>query len=741
MKKYLGVAIEDTYLPLDILYYEAPNHVSVSVGDRVIVPLGSSNTPKFGFVLEEVDNIENSEIHIKSIIDVVEHALFSKHIAELFKFTSEVFLIPIHGLISKIYGTYVKGNLEKTITVIDENALLESLKKEKKSNRKLVLEFLMKNKTCPISDLITYTGIGEDFIIRFVRLLEKKNLIRIGYTHPLTYDFFVRVKDKATIFDKLSEKINKSLRNVLLQLVKSNEIYALDLIKGVKNGRKILDDLLDAGIVEKIDFDKETFTKLNLEKFILDGGSLFERSEYLAKYLSRVLSPNGKVLIVVNELILIKRMQKIYENYFKGEVFVWDGKDKSLIKKFVRSSTKVFITTPFALFVDIPNLEFIIIEDASSKYHLPFEFNAFDTRYIAYKKSQLENISLVFSTYSLDDLLYYFYREKGFQLKVLKDTRLQNKRIIDMRKEYKSNNLSPISLYLESKIRKALSLNENVALVLNRKPYSTYIVCRECGYIHRCPNCGTPLHFDSEQNILFCPVCGHVEPPIELCPNCGSLSISYLGYGIQKLSNDIKRVFKNVNLIILESDNKNIFYDSQLFSKTIFLGTEYLFSHLDFKNISMVGFVSADTFLSGSEVNSSFEAFRSFRQASFETYPKDVFLQTYLIDNYVLKSFKSDNEKEFINLEFGFRKVLQYPPYKNLIEIRFSKDIDVDVFKQILSYEKILGPAKKFVDREPVFDVSILTETPPKEVFENLKNSVFSKKIIGVRVFPTPNLL
>lgn len=741
MKKYLGVAIEDTYLPLDILYYEAPNHFSVSIGDRVIVPLGSSNALKSGFVLEEIDSIKNQDIHIKSIIDVVERELFSKNIAELFKFTSEVFLIPIHSLISKIYGTYVKGNLEKTITVIDEDALLETLKNEKKSNKKLILEFLMKNKTCKISDLTMDTGISEASILKFVKLLEKKNLIKIGYTHPLTYDFFVRVKDRATIFDKLNEKINKSLKNVLLKLVKSNEIYALDLIKGVKNGKKILDELISSGIVEKVYFDKKVFTKPNLEKFILDGGSLFERSEYLAKYLSRVLSQNGKVLIVVNELILIKRIQKIYENYFKGEVFVWDGKDKSLIKKFVRSSTKVFITTPFAMFVDIPNLEYIIIEDASSKYHLPFEFNSFDTRFVAYKKSQLENISLVFSTYSLDDLLYYFYKEKEFQLKALKDTRLQNKRIIDMRKEYKSNNLSPISLYLESKIRKALSLNGNVALVLNRKPYSTYIVCRECGYIHRCPNCGTPLHLDSEKNTLFCPVCGHVEPPIEVCPNCGSLSISYLGYGIQKLSNDIKRVFKNVNLVILESDNKNIFYDSQLFSKTIFLGTEYLLSHLDFKNVSMVGFVSADTFLSGSEVYSSLEAFRIFRQASFETYPKDIFLQTYLIDNYVLKSFKNDNEKEFINLELGFRKVLQYPPYKNLIEARFSQDIDADTLKQIVSSAKILGPARKYVDKEPVFDVSILTETPPKEVFGNLKKSVFSKKIIGVRVFPTPNLL
>ncbi|MEF3244529.1 MAG: hypothetical protein K6343_00885 [Caldisericaceae bacterium] len=740
MKKYLGVAIEDTYLPLDILYYEAPNHVSVSVGDRVIVPLGSSNTPKFGFVLEEVDTIKNRDIHIKSIIDVVEHALFSKHIAELFKFTSEVFLIPIHSLISKIYGTYVKGDLERTLTVVDENSLVEILKNEK-TNKKLILEFLIKNKTCKISDLITYIGIGEESVLKFVRFLEKKNLIKIGYIHLLTYDLFVRVKDRVAIVDKLNEDINKSFKTVLLKLLKSNTIYALDLIKGVKNGKKILDDLISSGIVEKIDFDKETFTKPNVEKFILDGGGLFERSEYLAKYLSEVLSPNGKVLIVVNELILIKRIQKIYENYFKEEVFVWDGKDKSLIKKYFRSSTKIFITTPFALFVDIPNLEFIVVEDASSKYHLPFEFNAFDTRYIAHKKSQLENISLVFSTYSLDDLLYYFYREKGFQLKILKDTRLQNKRIIDMRKEYKSNNLSPISLYLESKIRKALSLNENVALVLNRKPYSTYIVCRECGYIHRCPNCGTPLHFDSEQNILFCPVCGHVEPPIEVCPNCGSLSISYLGYGIQKLSNDIKRVFQKANLVILESDKNNIFYDSQLFSKTIFLGTEYLLSHLDFKNISMVVFVSADTFLSGSEVYSSFEAFRSFRQASFENYPKDVFLQTYLIDNYILKSFKTDNEKDFISLELGFRKVLQYPPYKNLIEIRFSKDIDINAFKEILPETKILGPARKFFDKVSVFDVSILTETPPKEVFENLKNSVFSKKIIGVRVSPTPNLL
>jgi len=149
----------------------------------------------------------------------------------------------------------------------------------------------------------------------------------------------------------------------------------------------------------------------------------------------------------------------------------------------------------------------------------------------------------------------------------------------------------------------------------------------------------------------------------------------------------------------------------------------------------MVAFVSVDTFLSGSEIYTSIEAMRDFRLVSFETYPHDVFLQTYLVGNYVLEYFKKDNEFGFVATEINFRKTLNYPPFTNLIELKFESMPDIKSLRDLLKQANILGPAKKFENKKQFFEVSLKTKETPKEIYTKLISSGFTKKTIGIRVF------
>lgn len=743
MSRFVGVAIEDAYLPYDLLFYEAPDSLKVEVGSRILVPFGASNKPKLAYALKVLDLPPSnlSKEKIKKVIAVVERNLFSSEISDLFQFVSSVFLIPIHSLLNKIYGTYSEGELIQYISVIDILYLSKFKDSLRSPLKKNICEVLEENKTISLNKLQKKTHLKISYIKDFLRDLEKNKLVEFYYRTPFPSNKVLVIKNEALFEEILHRKgIQKSVKDVLLRIKKSNGIYYSDALYKIRNGLAIIDYLIKEGVVEEIDEIIFRGEKSNIfKRMIINGGSLKERVHFLSNFIKENLRENKVALIVVNEHALVKILSKLYENEFPQKVFGNLGKEKSEIRKGLRLGKKIIISTPFSLFVDIPNLGLIIIEDASSKYHIPHEFLPFDSRLIAYKRSELENVSLVFSTYSLDDVIYFFHKERDFNLIKLKDLKNQNKRIIDMRREIKSEKLSPLSSYLESKITKVLSNNGNVALVLNRKPYSTFILCGECGYVHRCPVCESPLYFDKESNSLICPTCGHKETPIERCPRCGSFSLLYLGHGIQKLSISLKATFKDANIIIIEGGEERIF-DSTKFSRTIFLGTEAIFSHLDFENVDLLSFISADTFLNGSDFNTAFEAFKFLRQASFETYPKDVFVQTYEKENYIIENYKKDDEFGFLRTELSIRKELNYPPFAHLYQLTLSKAIDLTLLKQNLPNSVILGPVERFEGKGKVYEFNIKTSIKPKEFYTTLSQSI-KEKIIGARIFPAPTIV
>jgi primosomal protein N' (replication factor Y) len=747
MSKFAGVVIEDTFLPYELLYYAAPDFLNIQVGSRVLVPLGKFDKPKLAYVLKIQEKIPEDlkTAEVKAILGVVEDNLFSEQIAQLFEFVSKTFLVPLHKLINRIYGTFTEGKIEWDIKVTDEKGLLDYLENRRiLDNKKAIVQEILSSKEIAIKSLKGKTKLPINLIKDTVKALQEKGFVEIIYKAPKIYNGFLTIKNveafEALLKDK---KLKKSEKDILLKIRKEGKIFFDEAIKGVKNGRLIVEKLIEENVVEFIPLSRKEKSTVDIEKtnLIIEGGSLRERSQYISNFLKSHLSNDGRALVIVNEQSLIALLKDYYEENFPSKVFAYTIEAKSEIRRYILDDTKIFITTPFSLFVDIDQLEYVIIEDASSKYLLPGDFLEFDTRLVAFKKSAFEDTSLIFSSYSLDDTLLYFTKKNFKHLEIKKLDR-QNKRIVDMRKEYKSNRISPVSRYVESKIGRALSEEGNVALVLNRKPYSTFIVCRECGYIHRCPVCDTPLYYDSDKKMLFCPTCGHTEEPINVCPKCGSVEISYLGYGIQKLSKDLQATFKSANLVVLESGVSRQVYDSSKFKKTIFLGTEYIFSHLRFDNISFVVFINTDSFLNGSSMNTSIEAFKFLRQASFETFPNDIFIQTYEKTNFVLSHFKVDDEIGFLREELNYRKMLSYPPYTNLLEFRFSNEQNLDNIKSYIeSFGRVYGPVKKYSGRENFFEISIRTSEKPKNILEKIIGLELSKNIIGVRVYPTPIML
>jgi len=327
-------------------------------------------------------------------------------------------------------------------------------------------------------------------------------------------------------------------------------------------------------------------------------------------------------------------------------------------------------------------------------------------------------------------------------------------KIIDMRREFKMKNISMLSLYLTKKIKEVLKNNGNIALLINRKSYSTFIMCRECGYVLRCPTCNSTLYFDIEAKKLFCPVCGHDEQLPEQCPRCGSINIHYFGGGIQKLSKEIQSLFSDANLIELVSDNKmKNPVDSRNFKKTIFIGTEFLISNLILENINLFGFVSIDTFLGHFMFDSAANTIRVFSEVDAEISGKEIIVQTYLPEHYALKTIKSLNYEKFFEEELYLRKELGYPPYKNTTFINVSgKENVIENFNKFLTLLKekfkdqveILGPALSYENYKKSYsnyEVTIKTSLNLEELRETYFNFINSTNLnFKVRVFPRPDI-
>jgi primosomal protein N' (replication factor Y) len=262
----------------------------------------------------------------------------------------------------------------------------------------------------------------------------------------------------------------------------------------------------------------------------------------------------------------------------------------------------------------------------------------------------------------------------------------------------------------------------------------------------KCKNCGNTLYFDSERKLLYCPVCGYEEKPPDLCPRCKSPNIYYFGGGIQKLIPEIKSTFRNANILKMVSSKymKRAIVNSREFTSTIFVGTEFLLSHLNADNVFLFGFISIDTFIENYGHESGVNAFTIVQDAASEIKGKEIIIQTYTPENYVVNAIKNLDFKNFLDQELYLRKSLNYPPFFSLVILSFQntqnekvKSTKEYLEKALLNKAQVLGPSN---GKEPnTFEITIkVLGATPAQMMEALKSASMKSKVdFNLRVYPT----
>ena len=255
--------------------------------------------------------------------------------------------------------------------------------------------------------------------------------------------------------------------------------------------------------------------------------------------------------------------------------------------------------------------------------------------------------------------------------------------IVDMREELQKGNRTMFSEKLRQEMEKTLWNGEQAVLFLNRRGYSTFVSCRDCGEAVRCPNCDVALTYHSAGKKLTCRYCGYEGVPPTVCPACGSKRIKYFGAGTQRIEEELQNLFPGVRALRMDRDttqkkdaHEKILSAFARGEAQVLLGTQMIAKGLDFPNITLVGVMSADTALHAPDYAGAERAFELVAQVAGRAgrgdKPGRVVVQTYCPDEAAIRFAAKHDYPAFYQEEIRRRDEGQFPPFTRFIRFLFA---------------------------------------------------------------------
>ncbi len=645
---------------------------TICVGDRVFVPFGKGTNLSEGYVSELK---EESEFANKEIAKI-EDSILSKENIELAKLMSEKYfcnfsdciklMLPPGGT-SKDLTKRVKDKTARFVYLAKEkDEIIFNLEKNIKSDKqKKLLNFLLDNDGMDISDLEAITEVSK----AIMNAVEKKGLIKFVYEKVERNPF-------------IHKRISKDTRLVLNEEQQS--------------------------VYNQVEFmiENEEFME-----FLLKGVTGSGKTEVYLQLIEKVLEKGKRALVLVPEISLTPQIIDRFLARFGECIAVLhsklsNGERFDEWNKIKKGDAKIIIGARSAIFAPVEDLGIIIIDeahDSSYKSDMTPRYNAKDlARFIA----KQNNIPLILGS-ATPDVCDYYKAKQGDKELVLLTKRANNAsnpeiNIVDMRQELAIGNKSMFSEILKEKICENLKNKKQTILFVNRRGYSTFIMCRDCGYVVKCPNCSIALTYHNFGNVLKCHYCGHEEPITKVCPDCGSSKIKYFGTGTQKVESEIEKLFPEATTIRMDIDtvskknsHENILNKFKNENIDILIGTQMIVKGHHFPNVTLVGVIAADGALNIGDYRAEERTFQTITQvagrAGREKDKGIVYVQTYNPDNYAIVCSKDQDYDRFYNGELILRKNLNYPPFCDIILVRIQGE-NIEKVKRISKklYEELL---------------------------------------------------
>ncbi|MDE3838466.1 primosomal protein N' [Bacillus methanolicus] len=442
------------------------------------------------------------------------------------------------------------------------------------------------------------------------------------------------------------------------------------------------------------------------EVFLLYGVTGSGKTEIYLQSIQNVIEKGKEAIVLVPEISLTPQMVTRFKGRFGDQVAVLhsglsQGEKYDEWRKIQRKEVKVAVGARSAIFAPFENIGIIIIDEEHETSYKQEETPRYHARDVAIQRAKYHGCPVVLG--SATPSLESFARAKKSVYHLLTlSNRMNNQalpavEIVDMREELRSGNRSMFSRVLLEKLKNRLEKNEQTVLLLNKRGYSSFVMCRSCGYVLNCPHCDISLTYHRFNEQMKCHYCGYEQHVPVLCPECQSDHIRYFGTGTQKVEEELAKILPEARVIRMDVDttsrkgaHERLLNDFQEGKADILLGTQMIAKGLDFPNITLVGVLSADTMLHLPDFRSSEKTFQLLTQVSGRAgrheLEGEVVIQTYSPEHYSVELAGDQDYDRFYQKEMMIRKIHKYPPFYYISLVTVSHE---QLMKVVSVTEKI----------------------------------------------------
>lgn len=715
--------------------YKVPEQYKsiIQVGMRVVVPFGQGSRQVQGFVI----NLKNQSDYpekLKEIAGLMDLApvLSEEHIELAQEMSRRTFSFLITCL-QAMLPSALRAEYEKVIQIIDE------VSPETYSG--LFLE----------RDEISFEEAEERGILKELKELKEQAKVRIKYlvkdkSTTKTLQFvkpLLTFEDYENIYDEIPKNATKQalLIDVLQGLegeekpskafVEDYEIPYNTLKTGQERGwleqvtREVYRDPYEHSELvqsypltlteeQKVAYEAitEAVEQHKNEIFLLKGITGSGKTEVYMQSIQNALKQGQTALMLVPEIALTPQMVHRFKGRFGDLVAVMhsglsEGERYDEWRRIEEGSARIIVGVRSSVFAPATNIGLIIIDEEHETTYKQNDNPRYHARNVAKWRAQYHSCPVVLgsATPSLETMARSV---KGvYKLLELKERPtpkpLPKVEVLDLKDEAGQGNLGNFSEPLVKAMEDRLEAQEQIVLLLNRRGYSSFMMCRDCGYVLQCQNCDISLTLHMDTKTMKCHYCGYEEPIPQLCDNCGSHHMRYYGTGTQKVEKELAEILPEARVIRMDNDTtrRKGAYEKLLQSfgnheADILLGTQMIAKGLDFANVTLVGVLNGDTSLYLPDFRASEKTFQLLTQVSGRAgrgeQEGEVIVQTYNPDHYAIQLAQEHNYDRFFNIEMKLRHQGNYAPYYYTYRISVSHPEELKAAKKINEIYKYIQP-------------------------------------------------
>lgn len=616
------------------------------IGARVVVPLGRNLVT--GYIVELLDELPEplAEVNIKDAQSLVDSLpVCSPEILQLARWVADYYACPIGEVIKAALppgmtpsvrqsktASFAKPKLRRFVRRTDANA--ENLT----AGQQRVLATLESDGPMPLQSLLKTASVSASTISS----LEKKSLVEV-------YDEAVRRDPLAQTPHLASE--------------------AHDLTPAQSSALEQIEQQMDAG---------------TYSAFLLHGVTGSGKTEIYMRAMQRALSLGRSAMMLVPEIALTPVFSRGLRARFGDQVAIFHsslqkGERFDEWTRVKNGDARVVIGTRSAVFAPVQNLGLIVVDEEHESSYRQQESPYYNARDVAIVRAQKESATVVLGSATPSLESFNNARKDKYHLLNLPERiaarPLATAKIIDMRNVFARHGKPKVfSDELLEAIRETRERNEQSIILLNRRGYSSFILCRSCGETVQCPNCDVTLTYHRSERVIVCHYCNHRAPVPRVCPSCGKKYIYYVGEGTEQLEEMLKLLFPSLRVARIDRDTtarRSVFEQSLSdFSAgriDTLVGTQMLAKGHDFPNVTLVGVVSVDAGLALPDFRSAERTFQLITQVAGRAgrgdRPGRVLIQTYHPYHYALRHACAQDYEGFYDEELRYRQNHSYPPF------------------------------------------------------------------------------